>query len=85
MRQEDHRKGSWKRQVRVTTPKFVTNTEQLFATITLCFLRREIMGLGFVHNVCNSRFSSTVNLFINSEASLEPSPFSLAVLTLGRL
>ena len=85
VRKVTNRKGSWKRQVRVTAPKFVTNAaEQLFATITLRYLRREVIGVGFVRNVCNSPFSSTVNLVVNGEASLEPPPLSPAALTLGR-
>ena len=85
VRKVTNRKGSWKRQVRDTTPKFVTNTaEQLFATVTLRCLRREVIGGGFVHNVCNSPFSSTVNLLIKGEASLEPPPLSPAALTFGR-
>ena len=34
-----------------------------------------------MHNVCNSPFSSTINLFINGEASLEPPPLSPAALS----
>ena len=61
---------------------FVTNTEQLFATVIVCYSRREIIGSGFVHKVCTSPFSSTVNLFMDSEDSLEPPPFNLVVLVL---
>ena len=68
------RNGGRKRWIRFTTTKFVTNTEQLFAAATLCYLRREVVCLCLVNNVCNSSFCFWINLFIDSEASLQPLP-----------
>ena len=48
------RNGGRKRWIGFATAKFVTNTEQFFAAAALCYLRREVVCLCLVNNVCNS-------------------------------